>query len=77
MSPPQVARMPIPHSAFQLAADEDELTDKLYRDMHRDDKLYALNPYKQALTVANVESCVVLEDHCFPPHERCSREKVS
>ena len=35
-----------------------------------------LHPYVQTLTVADVESCVALENAAFPEHERCSREKV-
>jgi hypothetical protein len=36
-----------------------------------------LHPYVQTLTVADVESCVALENASFPPEERCSPEKVS
>lgn len=35
-----------------------------------------LHPYVQTLTVADVESCVALENAAFPEHERCSRDKV-
>jgi hypothetical protein len=35
-----------------------------------------LHPYVQTLTVADVESCVALENASFPPEERCSPEKV-
>ena len=35
-----------------------------------------LHPYIQTLTVADVESCVALENVAFPEYERCSREKV-
>ena len=35
-----------------------------------------LHPYIQTLTVADLESCVALENAAFPEHERCSREKV-
>ncbi|KAL8795330.1 MAG: hypothetical protein Q9195_002200 [Heterodermia aff. obscurata] len=34
-----------------------------------------LHPYIQTLTVADVDSCVALENAAFPEHERCSREK--
>lgn len=36
-----------------------------------------LHPYTQALSIKDVESCTKLEEEAFPPHERCTREKVS
>lgn len=36
-----------------------------------------LHPYVQALSLADLESCVALENAAFPEAERCSREKVS
>jgi hypothetical protein len=39
--------------------------------------LMDLHPYVQTLTVADLESCVALENSAFPPEERCSPEKVS
>ena len=39
--------------------------------------LIDLHPYVQTLTVADLESCVALENSAFPPEERCSAEKVS
>lgn len=36
-----------------------------------------LHPYVQTLSLADVESCVALENATFPELERCSREKVS
>jgi hypothetical protein len=35
-----------------------------------------LHPFSQILSISNVDNCVKLEDGAFPPHERCSREKV-
>lgn len=35
-----------------------------------------LHPYVQTLSVADVDSCVALENAAFPENERCSREKV-
>ncbi|KAL8709331.1 MAG: hypothetical protein Q9220_005924 [cf. Caloplaca sp. 1 TL-2023] len=35
-----------------------------------------LHPYVQTLSLANLESCVALENATFPTHERCSEEKV-
>jgi hypothetical protein len=32
--------------------------------------------YPKALTLSDVDACVVLEDAAFPPEQRCSREKV-
>lgn len=39
--------------------------------------LETLHPYTQQLTLADVESCYILEEATFPPQERCTREKVS
>lgn len=39
-------------------------------------KLDHLHPWVQSLTVSDVESCTELEQLAFPPHERCTREKV-
>lgn len=36
-----------------------------------------LHPYAQTLSLADLESCVALENAAFPEEERCSREKVS
>ena len=35
-----------------------------------------LHPYVQALSIADLESCLALEKACFPEAERGSREKV-
>ena len=35
-----------------------------------------LHPYVQALSIADLESCLALEEACFPEAERGSREKV-
>ncbi|KAI9678328.1 MAG: Nucleolar GTP-binding protein 1 [Caeruleum heppii] len=34
------------------------------------------HPYVRPLTLADVESCLALENATFPEHERCSREKL-
>lgn len=36
-----------------------------------------LHPYVQTLTIADLESCIELENTAFSPEERCSPEKVS
>lgn len=36
-----------------------------------------LHPYTQTLTLSDVDSCVILEEAAFPPHERATKEKVS
>jgi hypothetical protein len=36
-----------------------------------------LHPYTSPLTLADLESCVALENEAFAENERCSREKVS
>lgn len=35
-----------------------------------------LHPYVQTLSLADLDSCVALENAAFPEEERCSREKV-
>ena len=35
-----------------------------------------LHPYVQALSIADLEGCLALEEACFPEEERGSREKV-
>lgn len=35
-----------------------------------------LHPYVQTLSLADVDSCVALENAAVPENERCSREKV-
>jgi hypothetical protein len=60
-----------------LSSADDELTDKLYNDMHKSAVLHSLNPYKLALTPGNLESCLVLESACFGGPLAASREKVS
>lgn len=35
-----------------------------------------LHPYVQTISLADLESCVALENAAFPEEERCSREKV-
>jgi hypothetical protein len=61
--------------------DEDQggvvLGDGFYRPDAQTDRLHALNPYKQALNLSDLESCVVLENSCFPPELAASRDKVS
>lgn len=34
-----------------------------------------LHPYTQTLTLSDVDSCVILEEAAFPPHERATKEK--
>lgn len=36
-----------------------------------------VHPYTQSLTLADIESCILLENATFPENERCTREKVS
>lgn len=35
-----------------------------------------LHPYVQTLSIADLDSCEMLERACFPEEERCTREKV-
>lgn len=41
------------------------------------EKAHEHHPYTQTLTIADIESCIRVEDAAFPPSERASREKVS
>jgi hypothetical protein len=59
-----------------LSNADDELTDKLYRDMQKSELLHSLYPYKLALTPGDLESCVALENSCFSPELAASRDKV-
>ena len=43
----------------------------------RNEKRDELHPYTQTLSLTDIDSCVQLEEATFPPHERCTREKVS
>jgi hypothetical protein len=52
-------------------------TEKLKPYMRNYDRLLSMSPYQQALNLSDVDSCVVLENECFPPSEAASREKVS
>jgi hypothetical protein len=43
----------------------------------RQSRAYSLRPFIQTLTVADVESCTMLEHAAFPPAEQASQEIVS
>jgi hypothetical protein len=55
---------------------EEDLSDRILRDMQKGDTLSALHPYQSTLTTRHVESSIVLENLCFPPHQAASKEKV-
>lgn len=61
-----------------FAADSDDgLTDKIQRDMQKEQGLFDLKPIRQLLTPDDVDSCVILENAAFDhPEHRCTREKV-
>ena len=40
-------------------------------------KLDELHPYTQTLTIADLQSCLRIEETAFPPQERATKEKVS
>ncbi|KAI9877351.1 MAG: hypothetical protein M1830_004157 [Pleopsidium flavum] len=48
---------------------------QLSEGMKKAEKRNDLHPYVTTLSLADVESCIRLEDASFPEHERCSREK--
>ena len=67
-SPEEVDRIPM--------AAEDEAT--MFSQLaERNEKRDELHPYTNTLKVSDIDSCVRLEEETFPPHERCTREKVS
>lgn len=49
---------------------------KMSEAMRKAERREELHPYVSTLSLADVESCVRLEEASFPEHERCSREKV-
>lgn len=49
---------------------------KTYRGANKQDPRGKIKPYSQSLTLSNVDSCLALEEATFPPHERCTKEKV-
>lgn len=60
-----IQREESPHLGFQ------------FRGRGRSNKeMDKLHPYVQTLTIADLKSCVALENAAFPEHERCSSEKV-
>ena len=54
-----------------------DMTDMNAQNSQLDDLKNRLHPFTQILTMKDLESCVKLEQATFPPHQRCSREKVS
>ena len=79
--PPEITRSP--EAQYD---DDDDDDDEEYEDGdgsilgqiagQRNEKRDELHPYTQTLSLNDIESCVRLEEATFPPHERCSREKV-
>ena len=62
------------HGGLVDADDEETMIAQLSQ---RNEKRDELHPYTQTLNPSDIESCVRLESATFPPHERCTREKVS
>ena len=56
---------------------EEDFTDKILRDMQKGNTLTALHPYQSTLTMLHVDSCLVLENLCFPPDQAATKAKVS
>lgn len=77
----------MPRDLLALIKQEDDLTPGLdeasdLAPLARDttalhDPKAGLHLYSKILCLADVDSCVVLEEMAFPPRERCTREKVS
>lgn len=57
------------------AEDEDDMVASMGQQ-ESNSKRDEVHPYTQSLSVSDVESCTRLEEECFPPNERCTREKV-
>ena len=64
-----------PNEGFAMDQDEEEQMLEALSQKHS--KRDSLHPYTQTLNLSDIESCVRLEDETFPPHERCTRQKVS
>ncbi|KAF1983348.1 acyl-CoA N-acyltransferase [Aulographum hederae CBS 113979] len=56
--------------------DGSEPVDFLQKNMRREDEMMKLHPYGESLTLKDVDSCVLLENACFEPHERATPEKI-
>lgn len=57
--------------------DAEDETSMIQSLSQRNDKRDELHPYTSTLAISDVESCTRLEAECFPPNERCTKEKVS
>lgn len=64
-------------SSSMDATDEDDAIERYRAAAGSTSKRDELHPYTQSLSPKDVESCTRLEAETFPPHERCTREKVS
>ncbi|KAI9890665.1 MAG: hypothetical protein M1814_003734 [Vezdaea aestivalis] len=78
---------PVPLSRVQASSDEEHeafpssalsrLLGGSLRPAPPAAEFHSLHPHVRALTAADVESCVALEEAAFPPEKRCSREKFN
>lgn len=82
-SPEEVEDRPTPgeetgdrSAAMDAMDDDDDLEARFAQQGKSNTKRDELHPYTQALSTSDVESCTRLEEECFPPNERCTREKV-
>ena len=64
------------HFGLGMGSEEDEEA-MIAALAQKNEKRDELHPYTQTLKLSDVDSCVLLESETFPPHERCTREKVS
>ncbi|KAF2237072.1 acetyltransferase [Viridothelium virens] len=69
---------PLEKSSGKLtdALDLDTSNSPLTGTMGPEDPRSKFHPFTQILTLKDVESCLKLEEAVFPPHQRCSREKL-
>jgi len=56
--------------------DSEDQRDGLPENLRKAELRNDLHPYVRPLTLADLESCVKLEEAAFPEHERTSREKI-
>lgn len=63
------------HNEFTIHRIETDQTGGL-KSWKTAERRNVLHPYVQTLSIADVDSCEMLESVCFPEEERCTREKV-
>lgn len=70
-------KSPEPKSPGTTADDENSMIDTVAQTQGHTTERDELHPYTNSLNLNDVDSCTILEEHAFPPQERCTKEKVS